>query len=51
MRVDMSDAYREACMALGEAAVRERLLLAELERVAAERDDLLHRADHGPDAG
>lgn len=33
MDVSLEDAYREACLALGEAIVRERLLVAELERV------------------
>lgn len=30
MEVSLEDAYGEACKALGEAVVRERLLLAEL---------------------
>lgn len=32
MQVSMEQAYREACLALGEATVRERLLTAELAR-------------------
>lgn len=31
MNVDLTTAYREACLALGEAIVRERLLLAALD--------------------
>lgn len=49
MDVTIEDAYREACLALGEGVVRERLLTAEMQRLAAERDDLIHRADHAPD--
>lgn len=37
MEVSMDDAYGEACKALGEMVVRERLLLAEL----AKRDQAL----------
>lgn len=32
MNVTLEDAYREACLALGESIVRERLLQAELAR-------------------
>lgn len=32
VNVTLDDAYREACLALGEAIVRERLLTAELAR-------------------
>lgn len=39
MRVGLDDAYREACLALGEAIVRERLLMAELaQRAQRERE-------------
>lgn len=33
MNVSIEDAYREACLALGEAVVRERLLSAEVQRL------------------
>jgi hypothetical protein len=33
MQVDITDAYREACTALGESIVRERLLQAEVQRL------------------
>lgn len=36
MNVSLEDAYREACLALGEAVVRERLLTAELGRLTAQ---------------
>lgn len=36
INVDLSDAYDEACKALGESVVRERLLTAELQRLTAE---------------
>lgn len=36
MNVTLEDAYAEACRALGESIVRERLLTAELQRLAAE---------------
>lgn len=36
VNVTLEDAYREACLALGEAIVRERLLTAELARRQAE---------------
>lgn len=32
MNVTLEDAYREACLALGEAIVRERLITAELAK-------------------
>lgn len=35
MQINLDDAYAEACRALGEAIVKQRFLLAELER----RDD------------
>lgn len=35
MQVSIEDAYAEACRALGESIVRERLLTAELARRAA----------------
>lgn len=35
MNVPMERAYREACLALGEALVRERLLIAEVQRLEA----------------
>lgn len=35
MDVALEDAYREACLALGESVVRERLLNAEIQRLAA----------------
>lgn len=34
MDVPLEDAYREACLALGEAMVRERLLSAEIQRLS-----------------
>lgn len=40
MNVSLDDAYREACTALGEAIVRERLLLAALEQVEPTPHDL-----------
>lgn len=33
MDVSLEDAYREACLALGEGIVRERLLAAEVQRL------------------
>ena len=33
MNVTLEEAYREACQALGEATVRERLLTAEVARL------------------
>lgn len=45
MRVSMEDAYAEACRALGEAIVRERLLTAELAHREASAGG---HADHGP---
>ncbi len=49
----LQDAYNEACTALGEEIVQRRLLAkqasAEVQRLTAERDDLLHRADRAPD--
>lgn len=35
MNVNLEDAYAEACRALGESIVRERLLSAEIQRLAA----------------
>lgn len=40
MNVSLSDAYDEACKALGEAIVRERLLTREAERLSARVADL-----------
>jgi len=40
MDVTLDQAYAEACRALGEAIVTQRLLGAELGRVTAERDNL-----------
>lgn len=40
MNVSLEDAYREACLALGEAVVRERFLSAEVQRLTAEQSDL-----------
>lgn len=34
MEVSLEQAYREACLALGETVVRERLLIAEVNRQA-----------------
>lgn len=34
IEVSIEDAYREACLALGEAIVRERLMTASLQREA-----------------
>lgn len=39
MNVTLEAAYREACLALGEAVVRERLLTAEVQRLSAEGSD------------
>jgi hypothetical protein len=36
LNVTIEDAYREACTALGETIVRERLLTVELQRLSAE---------------
>lgn len=36
MNVTIEDAYREACAALGEAIVTQRLLTAELQRLTPE---------------
>jgi hypothetical protein len=38
MNVSLEDAYAEACKALGEAIVRERLLLAEITRLTLPSD-------------
>ena len=48
-QVSIEDAYAEACQALGESIVLQRLQGKELVRMAKERDDLLHMADHAPD--
>lgn len=37
MNVTLEAAYAEACHALGESIVRERLLSAEVERLSSER--------------
>lgn len=39
MNVTLEDAYAEACRALGESIVRERLITAELARREAEQPD------------
>lgn len=48
----LADAYNEACAALGEEIVQRRLMAkaaaAEVERLTAERDDLIHRLDQTP---
>ena len=36
MEVSVEDAYKIACLALGEAVVRERILSTEIERLTAE---------------
>lgn len=36
MQVNLEDAYNEACRALGAAAVREKFLLDEIDRLTAE---------------
>jgi len=40
VNVSLEDAYREACLALGEAIVRERLVTAELGRLTTPAPDL-----------
>lgn len=37
--VGLDDAYREACLALGESVVMQRLQAAEMHRLSAERDE------------
>lgn len=44
MDVTLEDAYAEACRALGESIVRERLLAAEVKRIT----DAQPRADDRP---
>jgi len=39
MNIPLERAYQEACTALGEAVVMQRLLAAELARAHAERSD------------
>lgn len=39
MNVSLEEAYREACLALGEAIVRERLVSIELAKLAAAESD------------
>lgn len=39
MQVTLEEAYREACLALGEALVRERLMQRNLERASADPND------------
>lgn len=39
MNVTLEDAYREACQALGEAIIRERLLTAEVQRLTPPEGD------------
>jgi len=39
MNVTIEDAYREACLALGETIVRERFLTTEVQRLSAPVDD------------
>lgn len=53
--VTVATAYTEACSALGEAIVMQRLQATEMSRLAtenarlaAERDDLLHRLNQSP---
>ena len=55
-QITTEDAYREACTALGEGIVQQRLLAAEIGRLdgevaklAAERDEFLHLADQAPE--
>lgn len=50
MNVSLEDAYREACLALGEAVVRERLLTAELGRLSGRANHEAPDADHEPTA-
>lgn len=51
MQVSMDEAYREACLALGEAVVRERLLVQQAATLATERDALAVRlAERDADA-
>lgn len=38
MNVTIEEAYREACTALGESVIRERLLTAELSRSARQAE-------------
>ena len=40
IQVSIEDAYAEACKALGDATVRERLLTAEIQRLTAENEAL-----------
>lgn len=47
--ISLEAAHAEACLALGEAVLMQRLLGKELQRVTAERDDLLYQANHAPD--
>lgn len=50
MNVTLEDAYAEACRALGEATVRERLLTAEIQRLTAE-NEALRKAEPSDDHG
>lgn len=39
MNVTLEDAYAEACRALGESVVTQRLLATEVQRLSQRRDD------------
>ncbi len=52
MRVSLEEAYREACIALGEGLVRERILTQQLNRAQKELERLVGAAsDEGDGAG
>jgi len=54
MNVTVEDAYHEACEALGEATVQQRLMAkaagAQIEALTAERDRLLTEASNKGDS-
>lgn len=51
MNVTLEDAYREACLALGEAIVRERLLSANLVQNATSPNDSAPGGNVAGDSG
>ena len=52
-QVTIQDAYNEACQALGDSIVQQRLMAkaasAQIEALQAKVDDLVHLADKAPD--
>lgn len=51
MNVTLEDAYAEACRALGESIVRERLVSVEVQRLSGEVEAANARTQEAIDAG